>query len=255
MAAVWELDLSREQKHVLLAFADHADDDGFCWPSLARIAWKCGYAQTRAVSEIVAKLGDHGVLVRVEPPHGRTPSKYQIRPWAGRRLPEFDPKAFKGAKNAPHDPEEEANALNREGISGDENAKGAESAPQIRRGAVAGAPQACGQAVGSESVGVRSSQLRGAISARRGALATAPESLTIKESKTRAREALDGGRHARAKGEDEERARIVLENSARLLGIAPGPGESLESLQRRVDHAHGLKLERELCEKASVGTS
>jgi hypothetical protein len=39
MAAVWELNLPQNQKLVLLALADHADDRGTCYPSVARIAF------------------------------------------------------------------------------------------------------------------------------------------------------------------------------------------------------------------------
>jgi Helix-turn-helix domain len=61
MAAVWELDLPQNQKLVLLALADHADDRGTCYPSVARIAWKCGYSP-RQTQAILKELRSSAVL-------------------------------------------------------------------------------------------------------------------------------------------------------------------------------------------------
>lgn len=66
MSAVWELDLPRDEKIVLLAFADHADDDGVCWPAVERIALKCGYSE-RSIQRKLGPLQDRGLLVEMDP--------------------------------------------------------------------------------------------------------------------------------------------------------------------------------------------
>jgi hypothetical protein len=61
MAQVWELDLPQNEKLVLLAFADHADDEGICFPSVARIARKTGYSE-RQVQTIGKQLRAKGLI-------------------------------------------------------------------------------------------------------------------------------------------------------------------------------------------------
>lgn len=52
---------SSGQKLVLLALADHANDDGHCWPGMGRIAEKCGMS-ARQVSNHVSALEACGLL-------------------------------------------------------------------------------------------------------------------------------------------------------------------------------------------------
>lgn len=61
MAQVWELDLPQNEKFVLLAFADFADDDGRCYPSIRRIAWKTGY-DARQIKRLLSNLRSKGLL-------------------------------------------------------------------------------------------------------------------------------------------------------------------------------------------------
>jgi len=49
------------QRLVLLALADHADDDGVCWPGIARVAEKTGLAR-ETVIRYIKKLRDDGWL-------------------------------------------------------------------------------------------------------------------------------------------------------------------------------------------------
>lgn len=63
MGAVWDADLPRDEKFVLLAFADHADHDGGnIYPSIGRIAWKTGYSE-RQIIRITKKLTDKSILI------------------------------------------------------------------------------------------------------------------------------------------------------------------------------------------------
>jgi hypothetical protein len=61
MSRVWGLDLTQNEKLVLLALADHADDDGFCFPSIRRLAWKTDYSE-RSIQRIIRKLQGDGVV-------------------------------------------------------------------------------------------------------------------------------------------------------------------------------------------------
>lgn len=64
MGMVWDSDLPRNEKYVLLAYADHADHDGRnIYPSVPRMAWKTGY-DDRAVQRITKKLINKGILAR-----------------------------------------------------------------------------------------------------------------------------------------------------------------------------------------------
>jgi hypothetical protein len=70
MAAVWDRnDLSQSETLVALALADHADDEGECWPSIDRIATKAriGDRQTQRVIQRLEALG----LIQVERAVGR----------------------------------------------------------------------------------------------------------------------------------------------------------------------------------------
>lgn len=62
MAWAWEqATTSSGEKLVLLALADHANDDGQCWPGMERIGQKCGMGK-RQVSNHVQRLIEAGLL-------------------------------------------------------------------------------------------------------------------------------------------------------------------------------------------------
>ena len=61
MAAAWELDIPQTEKMVLLCLCDHANDDGECWPSVARMARKCSVSQ-RTVQRAIQSLKDKSIL-------------------------------------------------------------------------------------------------------------------------------------------------------------------------------------------------
>jgi len=90
MSLVWELDLPQDLKLIALAFSDHADDNGICYPSLARVAWKSGYSK-RSVQRKVAALSSLGLLESLTegnrgPGH---PVVYRVVPTAVDPLPDF----------------------------------------------------------------------------------------------------------------------------------------------------------------------
>src|SRR6266850_242122 len=62
MGLVWELNLPHNEAWVLMAYADHADDEGgHVFPSIGKIAWKTGYKE-RQVQNIVRSLESKGLL-------------------------------------------------------------------------------------------------------------------------------------------------------------------------------------------------
>lgn len=61
--AVWTLKLTTTEKVVLLAFADQADDNGFCWPSIANIMWRTDLTD-RGVQTAIRSLVKKGYLRR-----------------------------------------------------------------------------------------------------------------------------------------------------------------------------------------------
>lgn len=77
MSAVWELDLPRDEKIVLLALADHAHDDGTSVrPSVSTVARKCGYS-ARSIHRKFDQLRERGLLAVEEADAGR-PVEYRI---------------------------------------------------------------------------------------------------------------------------------------------------------------------------------
>ena len=95
---VWELDLPREEKYVLLCLADHADHDGNnVFPSIGLIAWKTDYSERR-IQELMRRLQHKRILVRVEEQFGRGHTmKYRIDLQAG----SFRERRIKGARISP----------------------------------------------------------------------------------------------------------------------------------------------------------
>lgn len=62
MAAVWEReDLDASERLVMLALADHADDDGRCYPSIARLHKRTSMTD-RGVQKVIARLVEKGFV-------------------------------------------------------------------------------------------------------------------------------------------------------------------------------------------------
>ena len=115
MGIVWELDLEHSKKLVLLAYADHADDDGdIVFPSLGRIAHKTGYSRDQA-RRISKGLKDDILMELVEPADAATqrPARYRLTLQNGTLLGPFKargassttppaPPSHPGANGPPH---------------------------------------------------------------------------------------------------------------------------------------------------------
>jgi len=80
MAWVWRQQLSGPEKLVLMALADHADEDGICWPGNAHLARKCNLSQ-RSVQRHVKNLIDNGYMTsnrRFRDTGGQTSNRYVL---------------------------------------------------------------------------------------------------------------------------------------------------------------------------------
>lgn len=75
---VYEYEFKHGEQAVLLAMADHAQDDGSdCYPSIGRVAWKIGYGE-RQIKRIIKDLRRRKILVEVAPPRQHRPTEYRI---------------------------------------------------------------------------------------------------------------------------------------------------------------------------------
>lgn len=77
MSKCWPMTMPPTAKAVLISLADNANDEGWCWPSLATIAQRTCFSQ-RAVQNAIAWLESVGLLL-ADRTNGRK-SRYQITP-------------------------------------------------------------------------------------------------------------------------------------------------------------------------------
>lgn len=93
-AMVWELDLPMNEKLVMMALADHADDESFqCWPSQSHLAKKCGCSED-TVMRLVGKLAKKNLLSRARDrrPDGTLGiTRYSLKLGPPRKLPDGTP--------------------------------------------------------------------------------------------------------------------------------------------------------------------
>lgn len=86
ISRVWDTDCpSHTSKLVLIALADNADDDGFCWPSQDTLARKCNLSKKGVILQIT-KLEEAGLL-KVERTEGRISNRYVVLPNSEPRSP------------------------------------------------------------------------------------------------------------------------------------------------------------------------
>src|SRR5438128_4778856 len=89
MNEVYGKELTHAEQAILLAMADHADDDGNnCFPSVDRIAYKTGY-KWRNVVRVMRQLQERGALVVTCQGGGKKANEYSIRLTALSNKPPF----------------------------------------------------------------------------------------------------------------------------------------------------------------------
>ena len=93
MSQVWELDLPHNAQSIFLALAAHADDDGYCYPSVGRLAWKTGYG-VRQVQRTLKDLRDQKLAIPTGSVAGGRHNTvvYRLDPSAGTQKPPFRPR-------------------------------------------------------------------------------------------------------------------------------------------------------------------
>jgi Helix-turn-helix domain len=98
-SAVWELDLPLQQKMIALAFGDHSNDEGLCYPSIARIAWKSNLSERQTQNHVRAlrKIGFLELLDDTAGGRGIT-NLYRLHPERVKRLSPFIPKGCNPAR-------------------------------------------------------------------------------------------------------------------------------------------------------------
>lgn len=100
MSAVFEGDLPPVKRLVMLALADHADDEGLCYPSINRLCKRTGLSE-RAVQKHVKELEVLGYLSRGMNEGKRGVNTYLLTP--ARRAPPHDVHPARRAPLPPHD--------------------------------------------------------------------------------------------------------------------------------------------------------
>jgi len=229
VAACLKLDVTREQKFVLIGFANYADDNNFTWASHAKLCWLIGYSQKRSVGELVDELIELGLLALVEKGTGRRSSMYQVRPWNGRQLPKFDPGAEnfgRGAINAPHDNRASRKSLTTLDNLTSENDRGAVNAPQSRSGA---------DSASLEKLAVHLAQRRGAftdtVAVHSAQHTYKPLSNPLKEPRRRAPSVDKSGAPPNS---EDTRSKLAANAAAGLQIPARTQAESIEDFELRI---------------------
>lgn len=77
MSAAWAVALPDSEKLVLLALADWSDDDGKCWPSVAKLVAKCSKSE-RTIQTALKALESKGQITRDQRPG--VGCKYAVHP-------------------------------------------------------------------------------------------------------------------------------------------------------------------------------
>jgi hypothetical protein len=94
MSKVWEMNIPTNEKMLLLALSDHANDDGLCYPSYDKLQIKCSFARS-TVSANIKRLVDRNIIkkhIRNQSNGGRKTTIYEIDLSAQSSMAEPKPK-------------------------------------------------------------------------------------------------------------------------------------------------------------------
>ena len=81
MSKAWELDIPTNEKMLLLALCDHANDDGVCYPSYDKLQNKCSFASRSTISANLKRLEAKNIIkkkIRNQSVGGRKTTVYTI---------------------------------------------------------------------------------------------------------------------------------------------------------------------------------
>jgi len=102
MSEVWGLDLTKIETLVLIALADHANDDAVCYPSRDRITWKTGLHRS-TVSEIIKRLEARQIIRTLRKGNQFTQSSiYKLQLQNAPRKKPFVPKQLEAGQIGSH---------------------------------------------------------------------------------------------------------------------------------------------------------
>src|SRR5690606_12548733 len=102
MSRVWASERPRRSSHrlLLLALADNANDEGFCWPSIATLCRKCATADRRTVLRQIDWLEGEGFVEREKRPGRSTVYHLRAEPLGGDAAPTGGPSPTGGGRPA-----------------------------------------------------------------------------------------------------------------------------------------------------------
>ncbi len=105
LSAVWDMELPRNEQAVIEVFAWHANADGVCWPSKARIMYRTGFSEP-TVKRALRSLKDKELLTvedHATGGRGRTPI-YKLHPEKGVKKISFEEWKARLAKGGAGEP-------------------------------------------------------------------------------------------------------------------------------------------------------
>ena len=110
LAWAWVQDIPATTKMVLMALADHADDDGVCWPGIKGVSEKCGL-NPRSVRRHISRLCHMGLIEsvpRYRSDGSRTSNLFILKMQPSQNIPDLElatevPKAGWTELSAPPD--------------------------------------------------------------------------------------------------------------------------------------------------------
>lgn len=102
MSAVFDSNLPSTQRLVMLSLADHADDDGRCYPSISRLCKRTGLSE-RAVQSNLKRLQSDGYLTIKKNAGPKGSNVFFVHPTPAANAP---PQQMHPAANAPLPPQE-----------------------------------------------------------------------------------------------------------------------------------------------------
>jgi len=77
MTSVWEIELPDSEKIVLLALADCANDEGYCWPSMATLTKKCSKSERTIQGAVKSLIANGHLTQKITPGKG---ASYTVHP-------------------------------------------------------------------------------------------------------------------------------------------------------------------------------
>jgi hypothetical protein len=157
MARVWQLDLPHNLSWVLMALADHADDQGRnCYPSIGYLSWKCK-ASERTIQRVLRELEDRRLIQVTWNPDGMSSNDFRLTLDNGTLKPPYERKR----RGRPKNPRQNDTSFSEESITGDMDTpnNGKLVTPVSKTGDTAVAPEPSGNHHSNHKIGLSLEEL------------------------------------------------------------------------------------------------